>query len=177
MRGEAAELVRLLKYSGWTALAARMGAALLGPARNLARRADVPPSRLLLVPVPITPARHRERGFNQAHLLADGLSDAMDARMTELLERGSARRSQVHLRRRDRLANVPGSFRMNVRAGSERNGSRRAVLLVDDVVTTGATAGACATALAEAGWRSIGIVSFARAWRTFEPSSDSPSPM
>jgi len=154
-----------------------MGRALSNPALNLARRAGVAADEVLLVPVPITTARRRERGFNQARLLADALSNALDARVTELLERRTARRSQVHLQRQARLANAPGSFRTIVRAGSGEHERRRSVLLVDDVVTTGATAAACVTTLAEAGWQPIGLVSFARAWRTFEPSSDSAPPM
>ncbi len=177
MRGPAARLVRELKYAGWTALAVPMGRALSNPAQNLARRAGVAADEVLLVPVPITPARRRERGFNQARLLADALSNALDARVTELLERRTARRSQVHLQRQARLANAPGSFRTIDRAGSVEHERRRSVLLVDDVVTTGATAAACVTTLAEAGWQPIGLVSFARAWRTFEPSSDSAPPM
>ncbi len=177
MRGNAARLVRELKYAGWTALAVPMGRALRDPAQSLARRAGVAAGDALLVPVPITPARRRERGFNQAHLLADALSNVLDARVTELLERRTARRSQVHLRRRDRLANAQGSFRTSVRAGGGGHDGRRSALLVDDVVTTGATAAACATTLTEAGWQPIGLVSFARAWRTFEPSGDSPPPM
>ncbi len=171
MKGNAARLVRELKYAGWTALAVPMGRALSDPAQNLLRRAGVPADEVLLAPVPITPARRRERGFNQARLLADGLSHVLDARVTELLERRIARRSQAHLPRRDRLANAPGSFRTSVRAGGGEH--RRSVLLVDDVVTTGATAAACAATLTEAGWQPIGLVSFARAWRTFEPSGDS----
>ena len=174
MRGSAATLVRELKYSGWTALAVPMGRALSGPAANLARRARVPKSELLLAPVPITPARRRERGFNQARLLADALSDVLGVPVTELLERRTARRSQVHLRRRDRLANAPGSFRPRVSAEGEEHVRRRSVLLVDDVVTTGATGAACATTLIEAGWRPIGLVSFARSWRTLEPPGNSP---
>jgi ComF family protein len=177
MRGNAARLVREFKYAGWTALAVPMGRALSDPAQSLARRAGVPADEALLVPVPITPARRRERGFNQARLLADALSDVLGARLMEILERRTARRSQVHLRRRDRLANAPGSFRTSVHVRQGEHERRRSVLLVDDVVTTGATAAACATTLAAAGWQPIGLVSFARAWRTFEPSGDSPPPM
>lgn len=177
MRGSAARLVRELKYAGWTALAVPMGRALSDPAANLARRARVPTGEVLLAPVPITPARRRERGFNQARLLADALSDVLGVQVAELLERSTARRSQVHLRRRDRLANAPGSFRTRVGAEGGERERRRSVLLVDDVITTGATGAACATTLEEAGWQPIGLVSFARSWRTLDPSGDSPAPM
>ena len=70
--------------------------------------------------------------------------------VAELLERSTARRSQAHLRRRDRLASAPGSFWTRVRAEGGEKERRRSVLLVDDVVTTGATAAACATTLEEA---------------------------
>lgn len=177
MSGYSARLVRELKYGGWTALARPMGRSLASPARTLVRRAGVSARDLVVAPVPITRARRRERGFNQALLLAGVLSDALGAKVTELLERVSARRSQVHLGREDRLANAIGSFRASIRAGIGGVGREHPVLLVDDVVTTGATAAACATTLREAGWRPIGLVSFARAWQTLEPSGDSPSHM
>ena len=166
MEGDAARLVRSLKYRGWTALAAQMGAALERPARELLRRAAAARDEVLLVPVPIAPSRLRERGFNQAELLARALGKVIGSATECLLARSGVRRAQARLARRDRLA-IAGEGFTCVGAASA---SGRPVLLVDDVVTTGATAAACVAALATTGYEAIGLVSFARAWRTLEPS-------
>ena len=170
MTGDAARLVRQLKYSGWTALASPLGAALADPARRLLERARVPAERIALVPVPISPARRRERGFNQAHRLALGLAGRLGAPVVEALERRRSGYSQAQLGRGDRLANVRGQYR--ARAGTRQERGAPA-LLVDDVVTSGATAAACASALARAGWEPLGLVSFARAWRIIEAGDSS----
>jgi predicted amidophosphoribosyltransferase len=150
MRDDAARLLRYLKYSGWTALGTQMGSALVEAASGLIRL--------------------RERGFNQADLLAKGLGLAMHAEVETLLERRRADRSQAKLARRERMINVHRQFQAIRPAGPPDP----PVLLVDDVVTTGATAAACTTALTAAGWTAIGLVSFARAWRTLEPAGNSP---
>ncbi len=170
MRDDAARLLRYLKYSGWTALGTQMGSALVEAASGLISLADVSPAGVTLAPVPIAPSRLRERGFNQADLLAKGLGLAMHAEVETLLERRRADRSQAKLARRERMINVHRQFQAIRPAGPPDP----PVLLVDDVVTTGATAAACTTALTAAGWTAIGLVSFARAWRTLEPAGNSP---
>lgn len=172
MTGEAARLVRELKYSGWTALAPLLGAALADPARRLLERAGPPAGRIVLVPVPISPARRRERGFNQAERLAVGLGHVLRAPVVEALERRRSGSSQARLARRERLANVKRQYRP---LPGGRRGDGAPVLLVDDVITSGATATACARALARAGWQPIGLVGFARAWRSLEAGGSSGS--
>ncbi|UCG76174.1 MAG: ComF family protein [Gemmatimonadota bacterium] len=174
MSGDAARLVRALKYSGWTALAPKMGAALADPARRLILRAACSPGELCLVPVPVTRPRLRERGFNQAELLAAGLARALGLRTASLLESRDSSASQVRLSRTGRFTNVGDRFRARA---NEAGGDGFPVLAVDDVVTTGATALACLSALAAAGWRPIGLVSFARAWRVLDATGDSTSLM
>ncbi len=170
MEDDAARLLHRLKYSGWTGLGVQMGRALSDPALGLIAGADISPEEVLLTPVPIAAARLRERGFNQAELLARGLGLAIGAEVRCLLKRGRADRAQAKLARRERIANVRGQFR----ADGVPPEPARQVLLVDDVVTTGATAAACASALTAVGSVPIGLVSFARAWRTLEPSGNSP---
>lgn len=154
MEGTSARLVHALKYRGWTGLADPMGRAMEGAARALAAGIDDP----VLVPVPLSAARRRERGFNQAELLAGGLARATGWPVGLLLQRTGGRRRQARLGRRDRADNVSGAFR-----ATEPGGAVGTPLLVDDVVTTGATAAACATALERAGSSPAGVVSFARA--------------
>jgi ComF family protein len=115
-----------------------------------------------VVPVPVSAARLRERGYNQAHLLARELARRHGWRDGDgLLERARSVASQTTLHRTERRANVAGAFRATAaRTGELR---REHVLLVDDVWTTGATALACADALIRGGARAVSVVTFARA--------------
>jgi predicted amidophosphoribosyltransferase len=158
MDGGAARLVHALKYEGWFALAKPMGEALATGARRIAKG-----SAHRLEPVPLPPARLRERGFNQAALLARSLGDALGWPVGESLTRAGSRRRQVRLGRNERRENVMGAFHVTGAAGDGLP-----VLLVDDVLTTGATATACAGVLEAAGRRVAGIVVFARALQVIE---------
>ena len=112
----------------------------------------------VVVPVPLAPRRLKTRGYNQALLLAEQVVTAAGgARVANALER-SERPAQSTLDSEARLRNLEGAFRC---AQPGQIVGRR-VLLVDDVVTTGATASACADTLAEAGARRITVLAFAR---------------
>jgi ComF family protein len=101
-----------------------------------------------IVPIPLHRARLYERGYNQSTMLAEGLSDALDVPLyTDWLTRPRATRSQTHLSRADRWANVATAF--DVTAPDEVDGA--SLLIVDDIITTGSTAVAAAAALKEAG--------------------------
>jgi len=168
MTGGAARLVHALKYSGWTRLAEPMGAAMTSAVSRLCGGAAV------LVPVPLSAARLRERGFNQSLLLARAAAEVKDLPVIELLSRDNGTRRQAVLDRQHRLANVRGLFRVSSgHAGcsdhvSNLRSGEAAVVLVDDVLTTGSTAAACADAVQEAGLRCAGVVTFARAARPLE---------
>ncbi len=120
----------------------------------------------LLVPVPLAPARLRERGYNQAGLLAAALAGELGWPCRGALVREKQGRRQVRSGRADRAQNVEGVFRVSRPVLTElRHDPRLAelpVVLVDDVITTGATVGSCAAALEAAGLRCAGAVSFAR---------------
>jgi len=128
----------------------------------------------VLVPVPLSASRLRERGFNQSLLLARAAAAAGQWPLIELLRRDAGTRRQAVLGRQDRLSNVQGLFGLSsVPAGtrdlvSSLASGAAAVVLVDDVLTTGATAAACAAAVREAGLRCAGVVTFARAARPLE---------
>ena len=167
MRDGAAELVRSLKYRGWTALAGRMGKAMAPAARTVAGDEANGAGAPRLVPVPLSPARRRRRGFNQAGLLARPLGRELGWIVADALRRDARGRRQARLGRASRRENVRGLFR--ARPPSEPAGAgggtaeAPAAVVVDDVVTTASTAAACAGALRRAGWRPLGAVAFARA--------------
>lgn len=167
MREGAAELVRSLKYSGWTALADPMGTAMAGAARTVAVDGPAVSAPPLLVPVPLSPARRRRRGFNQAGLLARSLGRELGWKVDDALRRHTRGRRQARLGGASRRENVRGLFRARrppvTAAGDGEARGGPAALVVDDVVTTGSTAAACAEALRRAGWRPLGAVAFARA--------------
>jgi ComF family protein len=112
-----------------------------------------------IVPVPLYPARQREREFNQAERLARRLSAAMQIPMnTRLLRRVIPTRTQTRLSRPERIANVRRAFAL--RAGKQINGER--IVLVDDVLTTGATTSACAKVLLDGGAAEVCVWTVAR---------------
>lgn len=154
--GTGGEIVHKLKYAGWTALAVPM-------AEQMARLnfpQDVTRERDLLVPIPLAPARTRERGYNQSELLAKLLGVSWGIPVQEAVVRRRATETQTRLTPSDRLRNVAGAF-ATVLTREELAG--RHVVLVDDVVTTAATLNACAKALHEGGARIISYVTFGRA--------------
>ncbi|MFQ5688714.1 MAG: ComF family protein [Gemmatimonadota bacterium] len=161
----AATLVHALKYGRWKELARPMGRAMVEPARRLCRREANAPD---LVPVPLAPARRRDRGFNQAHHLARSLAELTGWPLVPCLERRGGGRRQARLDRRGRLGNAMDRFHVPEPSRHGISRPARAVLIVDDVVTTGSTAAACARALTQAGSRPVGVVSFARALRPLD---------
>ncbi|HEV2287326.1 MAG TPA: ComF family protein [Candidatus Acidoferrales bacterium] len=106
----------------------------------------------VLVPVPLHPARLRERGYNQAELIARPLARSLALPLgTYLLVRTKPRPARLLLSRRERWLTVRGAYEM--RKGARVDNLR--VLLIDDVFTTGATLDACARALKAAGAKSV----------------------
>ncbi|MSQ14162.1 MAG: ComF family protein [Dehalococcoidia bacterium] len=142
MEGPVREMVHRLKYDGWRVLAGILAKAL---AESLARSGQRPD---VLAPVPLHLSRERERGYNQASLLAHELSN--------LARIPVARRALLRVRPTPpqvdapnaaaREAAVAGAFRCN-----DPTMRGRSVMLVDDVCTTGATLNACAVPLLAAG--------------------------
>ena len=156
--GPAADLVHGLKYEGWAELAGFMSRAMAEVAKGGGGPVAVSSFRVV-VPVPTTERRIRLRGYNQAALLADGVAAELDLPVAHALRRRMGSGSQTALTPAQRRANVRDAFAgqpvPEVRGGH--------VLLVDDVLTTGATAGEAARALSGLGAASVTLVTFARA--------------
>lgn len=145
-------LVQALKYSGDRRLAALLGGLL---ATRLAASSFRPE---VVVHVPASPERLSERGFDQAESLAAAIATVAGRRQGALLARALSSRSQGRLSREARALNAGASFVASPCAGSR-------VLLVDDVLTTGATTAACSSALVAAGAKEVWVAVVARTAR------------
>ena len=103
----------------------------------------------VMIPVPVHPARRRQRGFNQAELLAQALSEELKLPVCpELLRRTKKTEPQKDLTPSERLKNLEEAFEAGALCG-------RTVLLVDDIYTTGSTIEACTRALLKAGAKKV----------------------
>lgn len=151
---ESASLVHALKYRDRPEAGLLMARLMARAGRRLLAESDV------ILPVPLHYVRLWQRRFNQSAFLARTLS-GMTGRpwRSDLLRRRRRTRPQVGLDEGQRRRNVQGAF--DVRPGLEAELADRAVLLVDDVRTTGATAAACAHALREAGAARVDLLTFA----------------
>ena len=154
-QGPARDAVRRLKFSGWRGVAEALAGALaaLGP----------PPADAVSW-VPLSRGRRAERGFDQAGVLARALarelglpSDAFVRRTRETVPQSRRSREERLLAMTDAFARIPG------KQAPER------LLLVDDVLTTGATASSCAAALLEAGAREIHLLAACRSFTDRPP--------
>ena len=148
------KLIQLLKYGGIQTLAEPLGQ-WLSVALPRDRRFD------LIVPMPMHWRRLWTRRFNQAELLARVLSRRTGLPVANVVAKRRSTPPQAGLTGPQRRANVSGVFK--VRRPSAVRG--RSVLLVDDVLTTGATAAACARVLKSAGAASVTVLTVARADR------------
>ena len=112
-----------------------------------------------IVPVPLHPARQRERGFNQALLLAEQVSAHVGVPVTSVLKRVRFTTTQTAFDRAERIQNLRDAFRLR------KNADVRSldVLLIDDVLTTGSTLSECARILKQNGAASVYAATAARA--------------
>jgi ComF family protein len=115
----------------------------------------------LIIPVPLHPERERERGFNQALLLARELSRLIGVPLDEhsVVRRAHTERHRAGMDAKARRQSVAEAFAVR----HPKSVAGQLVLLVDDVFTTGATVSACASALKEAGAGEVFVLTIARA--------------
>lgn len=151
--GPLRDALHALKFGGRRALARPLAALVVercGP--------PLPTVIDAVVPVPLAPARERERGFNQAGLIAEHAARAWRRPLRpRWLVRVRSTSPQSDLGAAERRANVRGAFLAAPAVAGRR------VVLIDDVMTTGATVAECARALRAAGAEAAGVVTVARA--------------
>jgi ComF family protein len=151
---ELRQLIHLFKYGRVQTLSAPLG-------RLLARALPREQSFDLIVPLPLHWRKRWQRGFNQAELLARVIGRRTHVPVQMALRRVRNTPAQAGLTSAKRRLNVSGAFRTKKRAAIDG----RRVLLIDDVMTTGATSASCARALKRAGARHVTLLTLARADR------------
>lgn len=148
-----------LKYGGERRLAEPLGTAIARRWSRTTAGGDV------VVPVPVHAARARKRGYDQAVLIAEVAARQLNLPMAPILERARATTAQFDLDRDRRATNVAGAFRLRPTTGSRSPNHLlrgRWIVLVDDVMTTGATLSSCAQPLLEAGALAVSAITVAR---------------
>lgn len=158
-RGPAASLVHAFKFRGLPSAAREAGRRM---ARDPVLRAELSGFDAL-VPVPLHPRRRRERGFNQAELLAREIGAAAGLPVLDLLERRKRAAPSWRLGRAERRAELSGAYAAKDGAGAAATGRR--LLVVDDVCATATTLEECALALRRCGAADAAGFVFARAGR------------
>ena len=155
------ELIHRLKYGRQVHLARPLGGlafeAFADPRLEIALHGGWP-----LVPVPLHRGRLRHRHFNQAGEIARVLGEHTGLAVVDALERRKATETQTQLSRRQRMKNLQGAFALSRRGRKWLEGRPPGAVIVDDVLTTGATVNACAKVLRRAGLRRIVVVTVMR---------------
>lgn len=151
-------IVHALKYHGWERTAAGIGERIA----RLSWPDDVRAERTAVVPIPLARVRERERGFNQAERISASVAAHWQIPVwRDVVRRRRATVTQTRLTPGERSANVHGAFAVPDDVRSRLTGAH--LILVDDVMTTGATLNACAAALFAAGARTLSYATFGRA--------------
>jgi ComF family protein len=148
------DALHALKYRGEQRLAAPLGAAAAARWREASVGGD------MMVHVPVHPARRAARGYDQAELLARAAAAALRCPVLPAIRRERATAPQYELGRDRRAANVAAAFGVDPSRRTAVVGHW--LVLVDDVVTTGATLVACAEALLDAGATAVSALTIAR---------------
>lgn len=136
-----------LKYGGFQVLGVELGRRIGAAMNEWQIRADV------VIPIPLHRRKFRERGYNQAEAIARGIAEATSIPLqTNLIRRRKFTETQTQLNLEQRKENMEDAFELNA---NRTNEVKKNILLVDDVITTGATIVSCAQELLNAGAASI----------------------
>lgn len=134
-KGMVQHLLHQLKYQDCPALGRRLGELFAADIKRSGRAVDPD----VIVPVPLHPRKKHKRGYNQSQMIAEGLSEGLSIPVVSCLKRVDDGESQTRKSKFDRWRNVDMSFELDLREPLDG----RHILLVDDVITTGATIEAC----------------------------------
>lgn len=156
-QGVVRDALHAIKYGGEQRIAGPLGAAIARRWSHAAPR----PGPSLVTHVPVHADRARQRGHDQAELIARTAARHMGLPHATLLVRTRSTTAQFDLDRADRSMNVDGAFGL-IDARARAIANARWILLVDDVVTTGATLAACASVLTRAGALGVSAITVAR---------------
>lgn len=161
-RDIARALVHRFKYNGHFFLASLLGK-MLNETLDDPRIAEADDnSEWVLVPVPLHARRLREREFNQAKELSREVARQRGLKVVNALRRTRYTRSQAMLDRIERLSNLRGAFAISSKTRERESIVEKKILLVDDVLTTGATASECARTLSDAGALKVVVITVVR---------------
>lgn len=154
--GPLRKIVHALKYQGHRTLGGPLGTLMTSAGKDLVESADA------VVPVPLHPWRQVQRGFNQA----DDLARSLGRPVWRPLRRRRLGKPQAKLTGEERWANVKDAYRLSRFPFAAFQSRPRHVVLIDDVMTTGATLDACSAVLRDAGVRWVAALTIARAAAT-----------
>lgn len=155
-QGPVAQMVYSFKYKGNRHSAIVMGTKMAAELKD----AGVFDGIDLLVPVPVTKARRRQRGFNQTEMLCQGIHAITGIEvMADALIRTNFIVSQTKLTTAERIMNIDGAFMLNHYVSASLMGKH--IMLVDDVITTGATTTECAKVLKEVPFVKVSVLALA----------------
>lgn len=152
--GKVQNLLHRLKYEGRGEVGIFLGRCFGDSLKKVgyAERTD------LIVPVPVHPSKLKKRGYNQAEMFAKGLSEGLGVPYeSHILRRLKKSKSQTQKGKSERLTDIEGAFSV---LQADKIVSKR-ILLVDDIITTGATVEVCTSVLKEAGCKSVGLAAIA----------------
>lgn len=153
--GPIMEAIHRMKYQGRAGLVDLLSALLIEHLPDMGFSGDWD----LLAPVPLHPVKLRERGFNQSALLAIGLGKALGIPVDPFsLRKIRPTPPQVGLTMKERMKNVMGAFQVK----DKNSFNKKIVLLIDDVLTTGATVSECSRVLKRAGAKCVDVLTLAR---------------
>jgi ComF family protein len=152
------ELVHQFKYNGQQNLARFLGRIMGRSILSSPRFSGIQQ----ILPLPLYKNREKQRGYNQSQLLSEGISDILGLPiLSDAVIRQKATKTQTHKSREERWANVGGQFSL----ATHHKLANKSVLLVDDVITTGATLDACASLINTVSNTNVYIASLAFAMK------------
>jgi competence protein ComFC len=137
------QIVHGLKYFGFTKIGREFGKEL---SKEIVKNSEIIYSAI--VPVPLHPAKKRERGFNQSDIISKAISKELNIPLIKAVKRNKYTQTQTQLSKNERQHNVSDVFELS---SSKNDLKLKNFLIVDDVLTTGSTINACASILLESG--------------------------